>query len=190
MTFITDMLTGANKREAEATRAPNNRDTGPLISGKHNPEASAPAPAAPTRKAPEGARLPTDHPDRQRPGSLPPKDYIGSTRIALNKTRDTYQAELALLDSDIAKLTEDRRQLKIAVAGIDAALAAITEGDIVPPGRVVRSHEDMRHVMDTVKRPDTSVVAEEQRKADDALKLDEEALERDLRLIDEHGGQV
>jgi len=78
-----------------------------------------------TRKAPEGAKPPRTG----RPGEEPPKDYIGTSRGVLNKTLDTYHHELALLDKDIAKLTEERRQLKVAIAGLDAALMTISDAD-------------------------------------------------------------
>ncbi len=64
----------------------------------------------------------------KRPGSTPPKAYIDSATATINKTLDNYYAELALLDKDIDKLTEERRQLKVAIAGLDAALLTINTG--------------------------------------------------------------
>jgi len=66
----------------------------------------------------------------ERPGSTPPKAYIANTRIILNKAIDKHTDELLALDKDIERLTEERRQCRIALDGMQAALTHMSAADI------------------------------------------------------------
>lgn len=69
-----------------------------------------------------------DEPARfKRPGELPPVPYITNTLGNLSKIADKYQRELTDLDADIARLTEERRQLAVSVAAIEVAINSLSD---------------------------------------------------------------
>lgn len=63
----------------------------------------------------------------KRPGELPPVPYINNTLGNLSKIADKYQKELTDLDADIARLTEERRQLAVSVAAIEVAINSLSD---------------------------------------------------------------
>lgn len=78
----------------------------------------------------------------KRPGDQPLRGYVGNTLNILNSTYDAYSAELAMLEKDIAKLNEDRRQLVIAMAGVVAALNDIKKENERSPAKIVEVNVD------------------------------------------------
>jgi len=65
----------------------------------------------------------------QRPHEIPPRAFVGNTLKQLNTVSDNYHLELAMLDKDIAKLQEERRQLIIVLDGVKLALDSINKSD-------------------------------------------------------------
>ena len=65
----------------------------------------------------------------QRPHEIPPRAFVGTTLKQLNTVSDNYHLELAMIDKDIAKLQEERRQLVIVLDGVKLALDSINKSD-------------------------------------------------------------
>lgn len=75
----------------------------------------------------EAMRAADEQPRYKRPGELPPVPYITNTLGNLSKIADKYQRELTDLDADIARLTEERRQLAVSVAAIEVAINSLSD---------------------------------------------------------------
>lgn len=100
------------------------------------------------RRAPEPNRLLADQHaiqdqfykelQKKRPGDTEPKQYLNTTNANLVKTINTYETEIAKLDKDISKLTEERRQAQIAVDGLRAAVAHISGGEQTQESEIER----------------------------------------------------
>lgn len=78
-------------------------------------------------EAEELARQPVQKPTR--PGEGPAVPYIANTFDNLTKISDKYHHELSKLDADIARLTEERRQLAVSVAALETAIHALGNGE-------------------------------------------------------------
>lgn len=73
-----------------------------------------------------------------RPGDMKPTAYIDRTRELLSKAMDKHTDELLALDRDIEKLTEERRQCRIAIDGMQAALSHMSAVDETEEQRLDR----------------------------------------------------
>jgi hypothetical protein len=65
-------------------------------------------------------------PQARRPGDDPPRPFVAGTLEQLHKVNEHYKAEAKMLDRDIAKLQEERRQAQLV---IDATTLAIKHLD-------------------------------------------------------------
>lgn len=68
-------------------------------------------------------------PKPTRPGDTPAKAYVGIARDVLSVQMDKHTTELLALDKDIEKLTEERRQVRITIDGMQVALTYMSKVD-------------------------------------------------------------
>jgi hypothetical protein len=78
--------------------------------------------------------MPHSAPQAKRPGETPPKSYIETTIASLEKTHTAFVEEGAKLDADIAKLTEERRQIHVAIEATQAAMNILRNQTAPAPG--------------------------------------------------------
>lgn len=119
MSFIQKLTKGADKRvempidENEIARK---MMENPPASPYQNPEHTAQQPPRPTRVG-EMAQVP----------------YIDNTLSRLNTVAEAYRAELSALITDIAKLTEDKRQLVAALNAVEIAIENLIGEPLIAP---------------------------------------------------------
>lgn len=66
-----------------------------------------------------------EKPRFKRPGDSDAIPYINNTRDNLTKIVDRYHIEATALDADIARLTEERRQLRCSITALEMAIETI-----------------------------------------------------------------
>ena len=80
-----------------------------------------------------GAQQPLPPRPALRPGQTPPRDYIASSLVALEKTHTSYVEEGVKLEADIAKLREEQRQLILATEAVTAAIHLLRKDNPANP---------------------------------------------------------
>lgn len=64
----------------------------------------------------------------KRIGDTPPAAYVDGTMKVLNERHEKFVTEMHALERDIDKLMEERRQIKVAIDAIEAAMAVLEQG--------------------------------------------------------------